>query len=400
MDLNKRQDIRDFVKRQYSLELQHGRIILYEVGSELYPPLTDLKQNYKDEPRRVSWRSKQVVDFAYMFYLAQNLSEYYIQIEDDVFTTKDFVSKIQTFITDQTSPWVTLQFSELGFIGKLYASHNLDLLARFFLLFYQEMPVDWLYIYFARLLSYPVMPLRKPTLFQHVGQYSSLTLSKNQKLNNLKDKFFDGEKQPETAPLGNPILTCTNPSAQIYTSLEPHQKKYAPEMAYNAYKSTFFWGKNPVVNDTYLVVFHSVQRVQKIFVGTGHPSHTNDWLREGVLEVSPRVNQFSRSGLPICDSWETIGKFEEGRVEVDLIGENKTLSVACLRVRITQDQFEWVILHQISICHDYRTILPDILVVVIIMVFLLIIVYSVLHTMYSANSSYSYQRTYPPVRRL
>ena len=54
-----------------------------------------------------------------MFYAARNLSEYYVQIEDDVVCAKDFIQKMKNFISKQKKPWSTLNFSELGFIGKV-----------------------------------------------------------------------------------------------------------------------------------------------------------------------------------------------------------------------------------------------------------------------------------------
>ena len=62
------------------------------MSRDFYPPLADLKHNFNDAPARVTWRAKQVIDFALMFTHARPLSECYVQIEDDVICAPDFVT--------------------------------------------------------------------------------------------------------------------------------------------------------------------------------------------------------------------------------------------------------------------------------------------------------------------
>lgn len=40
--------------------------------------------------------------------------------------------------------WAVLEFSELGFIGKLFRATDLPKLSKFMMTFYEEQPVDWL----------------------------------------------------------------------------------------------------------------------------------------------------------------------------------------------------------------------------------------------------------------
>ena len=67
---------------------------ILQVSPSAYPPLTNLKRNYNDAPERVYWRSKQVVDFAFMFYYGKDLAQYYLQIEDDVLSSMKLYPKI------------------------------------------------------------------------------------------------------------------------------------------------------------------------------------------------------------------------------------------------------------------------------------------------------------------
>jgi alpha-1,3-mannosylglycoprotein beta-1,4-N-acetylglucosaminyltransferase C len=96
--------------------------------------LENLKRNYDDPVERVKWRSKQVMDFAYMFHYGAPLSQYYIQIEDDVITAPNVTAGIRECI-GQHMQWTVLEFSYLGFIGKLFRSEDLERLARFLAMF-------------------------------------------------------------------------------------------------------------------------------------------------------------------------------------------------------------------------------------------------------------------------
>ena len=69
---------------------------------------------------RVRWRAKQVADYATLFAFSAGQSHYYLQLEDDVQCASGFVDSIRQFIQKQRSVWAMLEFSELGFIGKLF----------------------------------------------------------------------------------------------------------------------------------------------------------------------------------------------------------------------------------------------------------------------------------------
>ena len=69
---------------------------------------------------RVRWRAKQVADYAALFEFSAGQSEYYLQLEDDVQCAVGFVRHIRDFIQKQKTVWAMLEFSELGFIGKLF----------------------------------------------------------------------------------------------------------------------------------------------------------------------------------------------------------------------------------------------------------------------------------------
>lgn len=52
-------------------------------------------------------------------------SQYYIQLEDDVIANPKYLQFIYQKITDQVDNWFMLEFSSLGFIGKLFRTSSL-----------------------------------------------------------------------------------------------------------------------------------------------------------------------------------------------------------------------------------------------------------------------------------
>ena len=109
---------------------------------------------------RVTWRSKQSLDFSFLMMYAKSRGTFYVQLEDDVLTKKvefqsqvtknysdlcfqGFVSIMKHFalekIADKHS-WFVIDFCQLGFIGKMFKSVELPWLVQFFLMFYNDKP--------------------------------------------------------------------------------------------------------------------------------------------------------------------------------------------------------------------------------------------------------------------
>uniref|UniRef100_A0AAV2M0V8 MGAT4 conserved region domain-containing protein n=1 Tax=Knipowitschia caucasica TaxID=637954 RepID=A0AAV2M0V8_KNICA len=146
-DWSWRQLVTEELQTSFYKELRQGQLLLIHVPQEQYPPLTGLKRNYNDAADRVSFRSKQNVDYSFLIHFCSSLGQFYLQLEDDVYCAKHFLSNIRQHIKEQNAKktnWAMLEFSNLGFIGKLYKSTDLPILAQFLFLFYQEMPCDWL----------------------------------------------------------------------------------------------------------------------------------------------------------------------------------------------------------------------------------------------------------------
>ena len=318
-----------------------GFIQIVQASKDYYPNLQGLKRNFNDKQDRVTWRAKQVADFAFMFLYSQNISNYYIQIEDDVVCARNFVVHIEEFIKtinkSKNAPWALLEFSELGFIGKLFKSSDLHKLAQYMLTFYDEQPIDWLITYFRFSMAQKKILLRKPTLFQHMGLKSSFDTSKD---NKLKDKFFDGGTKRH---LGD------DPPAKVITKMK-HFEKNSPELAYAA-GSGIFWAVDLNEGDTLDVVFENSHTLRKVIVETGNQKTPKDLLKSASVLVSPKLLKMDEKGKTVnCAGFIKVGEIQDGRAEIDDLEKqlNGTMT-KCLRIRIDKSQEEWVVFDQIAV---------------------------------------------------
>ncbi|MEE6508130.1 hypothetical protein FKM82_019187 [Ascaphus truei] len=320
------------ISRKFSHHIIAGRLTIIHTPEEFYPILEGLKRNYNDPDDRVKFRSKQNVDYAFLLNFCSNLSDYYVMLEDDVRCSKNFLTAIKKVITSRKGAyWVTLEFSKLGYIGKLYHSHDLPRLAHFLLMFYQEMPCDWLLIHFRSLLAQKDVIRFKPSLFQHMGYYSSYKGAENK----LKDDDF--EEDSFDIPDNPPAILNTN--MNVFENYE----------ASKAYSSTdeYFWGKSPLSGDFYQIVFEKSIKISKIKVSTGTEDRQNDMLHHGTLEVGERIvgNKKGRK----CTIYLRLGDFNNGNFEMEDIDSKVLFNINCIRIVVTKNQYEWLIIKSISI---------------------------------------------------
>ena len=318
-----------------------GFIQIIQATPDFYPPLTNLKRNFNDKEERVKWRSKQVVDFAFMFLYAQNLSSYYLQIEDDVICANKFLTGIREYIKSmEHAQWAMLEFSELGFIGKLFKSADLLKLGRYMLMFYEEQPVDFLMSYFRLSMAQRTAYLRKPTLFQHIGLKSSLKLKAD---NKLKDKYFDSVDKP---------WKSDDPPGVVISNMKSYEQWHA-SLAYGS-GSGFFWASNVKEGDWFVVAFNEPVKLKRVIVETGHPKTRKDQLISGIMEWSPKVIKLDETKQQVtCASLQKLGTFVDGRLDVGNLNEpgspTRGTPVNCLRITIGPDQKDWVVFNQVAV---------------------------------------------------
>ncbi|XP_072448602.1 alpha-1,6-mannosyl-glycoprotein 4-beta-N-acetylglucosaminyltransferase-like isoform X1 [Chiloscyllium punctatum] len=320
------------VKAQFTSHISAGHLLVIQCPKHIYPTLEGLKRNYNDPQKRVQFRSKQNVDYAFLVNFCTDLSEYYLMLEDDVFCAKNFLSSIKRFIAlSKGSSWATLTFSKLGYIGKLYHSVDLPKLARFLLMFYDEMPCDWLLELFHRSKAQPNEMRFKPSLFQHMGTYSSF----QDKHNKLKDDEFQEY-------MG---ILPDNPPALVFTDI-PVYEQHLPAKAYE-FGIGQFWGKSPKEGNYFLVVLESPVKITKIRVWTGSPEHKGDILHSGNLQVGR--DKTTENGHQSCKTYHQLGTFNAGKFEMENVTNHISEPMKCIQVLVTEDQTDWLIISEVNI---------------------------------------------------
>ncbi|KAM6458213.1 alpha-1,6-mannosyl-glycoprotein 4-beta-N-acetylglucosaminyltransferase-like isoform 1-T2 [Liasis olivaceus] len=319
------------IATRFPAQLLQRYLVVIHTPLEYYPPLEGLKRNFNDAEDRVHFRSKQNVDYAYLVNFAANLSTYYLMIEDDVRCSKYFFTVIRKNLASRKgTSWVTLEFSKLGYIAKLYHSSDLPRLARFLMLFYQEMPCDWLFVHFRLLLTQKEEIRFKPSLFQHIGRYSSFQGT----LNRLKDEDFeeDFSELPD------------NPPADIVTDIVTF-KDHIPSKAYSSVEG-YFWGKAPSAGNSFTVIFKQAVSIFRIQIHTGSQQHPESYLQEGLVALGTQKLHTWRLG---CTNYIPIGYFDKGNFDKQNLESSTSSDPECVHIVVTKNQSESLIINSISI---------------------------------------------------
>lgn len=346
--------VAESVKSNFPREVQSGILEVISPPASYYPDLSNLKKTFGDSEERVRWRTKQNLDYSFLMLYAQPKGTFYLQLEDDIIAKPGYIESIKTFAAEQSQEWMILEFSQLGFIGKLFKSEELPLIVDFFLMFYRDKPIDWLIDHLlwvkvcnpekdAKDCENEKAKLRiraKPSLFQHVGIHSSLP----GKIQNLKDKDF-----------GVNVLhkAHSNPPAKVYTSLKTYQQ-YTLEKVYQG--KDCFWASAPVAGDYIRFTFLNPITVEKYIFRSGNMEHPGDQLFNTTVEVLPAdevlrkevLDNGSKFNYPATkDGYLKIGAFANGiatgRVN-QAIGK-----IGAIRLSIHSDSPVWAILSEVLI---------------------------------------------------
>ena len=311
---------------------------------DFYPDLNKVEQTFNDPMPRIKWRAKQNIDFAYLSFYSQNILQYYIQLEDDVITASDFIYDIRKFINAQTKPWFLLEFSNLGFIGKMFHSADLGRVAYYLLSFYDRMPCDYLLRQIQKTMGQD-KPIRSPkSLFQHIGKFSSL----EGKLQPLLDRNFkDGSVHLSTKDIPH----GDNPSAQILTSLTQNEN-YEPIFAYDN-SNKFFWAKDIKKNQHFTLLFQNPQQISRIIVMTGNSNTKGDSIEHGslLLAVRDTVGERPIALIQECGEFKKLVDLVGGEVDTKALGLENEIppNVICLQIKIERNQTKWVIIRNVNI---------------------------------------------------
>uniref|UniRef100_A0A8C0W1X7 MGAT4 conserved region domain-containing protein n=1 Tax=Castor canadensis TaxID=51338 RepID=A0A8C0W1X7_CASCN len=187
----------DMIKKKFKRQLKFGSLEIISIPSSFYPDILLANQTIGNS----EWQMKQVLDFCILMLYAQPKAIYYLQLEDDIIAKKMYFTEMAYFVNNiAPENWFFVEFSELGFIGKLFRSEDIPDFVRFFLMFYKDKPIDLLLedIFLVKMCgkgenlrncvqrNHETRVQYKPSLFQHVGIHSSL-FGKEQ---HLKDNFY------------------------------------------------------------------------------------------------------------------------------------------------------------------------------------------------------------------
>nr|XP_028600896.1 alpha-1,3-mannosyl-glycoprotein 4-beta-N-acetylglucosaminyltransferase-like protein MGAT4D isoform X2 [Podarcis muralis] len=316
----------------------------------------DLKYvNSIAESIRSRWRTKQNLDYSFLMMYAQPRGTFYLQLEDDIIAKPSFIQTISEFVVLQDSKeWMFLEFSQLGFIGKLFRCRDLPLIVEFLLMFYKDKPIDWLldHLLWVKVCS-PEKDARhcerqktylriryRPSLFQHVGIHSSLA----GKIQKLKDRDFGK----------NPLLTAhVNPAAEVTTSLKVFQH-FTLEKAYKGID--FFWAFAPVAGDYILFSFWQPIKIERYLFKSGNVEHPGDIIVDATVEVLPNAeidiqaaggNSGNFKIVKTQDGYFQIGTFKNGIAD-GIVNPNLG-NIKALRLSIHSSSATWLLLSEIYI---------------------------------------------------
>ncbi|XP_029460628.1 alpha-1,3-mannosyl-glycoprotein 4-beta-N-acetylglucosaminyltransferase A isoform X2 [Rhinatrema bivittatum] len=303
------------LEKEFSTEISAGLVEIISPPVAYYPDWKDLKETFGDSKERVKWRTKQNLDYCFLMMYSQRKGIYYIQLEDDIVAKQNYFSTIKNFALQLSSEdWMILEFSQLGFIGKMFQAPDINLIVEFIFMFFKEKPIDW--------------------LLDHI----------------LWVKVCNPEKDADKDFL-KPLLhkMHVNPPAEVSTSLKVYQG-HTLEKTYMG--EDFFWAITPLTGDYILFKFDKPVHVERYLFHSGNPEHPGDILLNTTVEILPVKHE----GLELSketkdqrleDGFVRIGKFENGVAEGAI---NPHLNpVSAFRLSVLQNSGVWAILNEVHI---------------------------------------------------
>uniref|UniRef100_A0A8C3JSB0 MGAT4 family member D n=1 Tax=Calidris pygmaea TaxID=425635 RepID=A0A8C3JSB0_9CHAR len=350
--------VAESIKTSFPREIQSGILEVISPPASYYPDLSNLKKTFGDSEDRVRWRTKQNLDYSFLMLYAQpkgTLCGISTNFQNYIRVFKAGVN-IKLVIFKQQQKYLNMHLLVL-LSGKLFKSEDLPLIVEFFLMFYKDKPIDWLidHLLWVKVCNPEKDAIHcekekaelriraKPSLFQHMGIYSSLA----GKIQNLKDKDF-----------GKNVLhkAHNNPPAKVDTSLQIYQQ-YTLEKIYKG--EDCFWASAPVAGDYIRFTFLNPLKIERYFFRSGNMEHPGDKLFNTTVEVLPADVSLSKFNYPATkDGYLKIGAFENGIAEG---GVSQSIGkIQAIRLSVNSDSPVWAILSEVSMkvvsihCKDFE----------------------------------------------
>nr|XP_045611818.1 alpha-1,3-mannosyl-glycoprotein 4-beta-N-acetylglucosaminyltransferase B-like isoform X2 [Procambarus clarkii] len=377
-DLDYVRQVASQIERKFPEHLESGLLEVISPPQSFYPDMDKLRQTLGDPMERVRWRTKQNLDFAFLMMYSQPKGTFYVQLEDDIQTKKGYIATMKKFALQKTSEkknWFVLDFCQLGFIGKMFKCVELPYLVQFFIMFYNDKPVDWLLDYLiqtkicnldkdtkhCKKAKENVWIHFKPSLFQHVGTHSSL----KGKVQKLKDKSAVGipvvnsgsrlklGKSGKDKQFGKIQLFFPhdNPTASVETQIKPY-KAFTLQRAYKG--ESYFWGLLPQQGDKLQFKFEPPVVLKGFLFRSGNVEHPSDRLYNTTVEVLPThplssLTNYQKEKLKITeDNYVVVGDFDDMGVAEGTIDESFG-TIKSLRLNVHVESDNWAILSEIHI---------------------------------------------------
>ena len=347
------------IGKSFAKQIDQGLLEIISPPAKFYPDFSELKLTFGDDIERVHWRSKQNLDYAFlMMYAKQRGSGYYVQLEDDILTKPNFVTTMKDVAAEYSAAkqnWFVIDFCQLGFIGKLFRTMDLPILIQFFLIFFNDKPVDWLlYDIINTKVCSPDQDKKKckaeknamqvqykPSLFQHIGTHSSL----KGKVQKLKDKQFGKISL---------FRSHRNPSAMIETNIK-HYKHYSISRAYRG--ESFYWGLVPEANDFITFTLTPPVLLSGLKFVSGNVEHPSDRFVGTTVEVLFENSRTASDAVlkdidykKLDDDYMIVAEFDSNGVAENTDLTQKLGKVYSVRIKIHGTSSEnWVILSEIHL---------------------------------------------------
>ncbi|XP_007939381.1 alpha-1,3-mannosyl-glycoprotein 4-beta-N-acetylglucosaminyltransferase-like protein MGAT4E [Orycteropus afer afer] len=325
-DLNWLRETVARISSLFSPQILAGQLLLIHAPSDAYP----LADGIRDNAYPGEFYAKQNVDHAFLISYATNLSDYFLLIDDNVFCGPNFVSHIQSKVTNMNSnSWVLLEFSNMGFLGKLFHSRDLTLLAHFLLLFYKEKPLDRLIPHFRTILVQENPILCRPFLFYHRVSYPT----------------FDGS-QKNSAVKKTDSYSPDNPPGTVFTDMKVFDVHF-PWEAYTLDES-FFWTYNVSVGSHLTVILSHPVNLRRVQVMTGSMVEGEYALAKGQVELG-----YNPEGMPqYCTTFTLLGRLLEGQLDQDVFPRSMGHDVSCVRLVVKANQVGGLMIRHISLWEE------------------------------------------------
>lgn len=245
--------------------------------------------------------------------------------------------------TKHTPNWFLLEFSHLGFIGKLFRSSDLNFVASQLLDRYDERPCDLLLGPMRVTKGQPKPIHSSKSLFQHIGWFSSL---KDKLMPSLDDKFKDTKKIRQY--LFESSIIGDNPAGKVFTNMAPAFETSKPLYAYDGNLTTFFWAKTPRVKHEFVWIFETPHNFTRIVMNTGTVDTHKDFLTNGDFEYARPPRPGSRSDIK-CNDFVKLATLFAGTVDTKASGIHIPDNIKCLRIIVRRRTKTWLVIRDLQV---------------------------------------------------